>query len=236
MKAGEVVGLFLESVWRELNGEERDGLHVTELVELEICERKFWFRRHLDEPPDVRSLLRMWKGRKLHETAISVDHEMEVEHEGVKGRIDEVFIRYDENYTARAWLVDKKFVGFLPASERDVKRYYSHYILQLELYAYMYTVDRRTPVEGCVLLFVNTEEEPYFHVHAWKPNLRKAEKTFRELRTRAEEIDRAEQPPPRNPDYMPSQYPCTYCDYTSRCYIHPEFNSVTRSTAAGNSG
>jgi len=162
----------------------------------------------------------MWKGKKLHETAISPDHEIDVELDGVKGRIDEIIFAHDESYTARAWLIDKKFVSFLPSSERDVKKYYSHYILQLELYAYIYTTDIRTPVEGCILLFVNTDDEPYFYVYTWKPDLAGAEQKFIDLRERASKLLAEEDPPERNPEFQPASYPCSYCDYMKKCWLN----------------
>jgi|Deesub1362A_J573_1020465.scaffolds.fasta_scaffold02467_6 CRISPR/Cas system-associated exonuclease Cas4 (RecB family) len=221
MQAGEIVSLFLEKVWKEVNNDDRDGLHVTELVELATCPRKVWFRKKEPVPPEVKSILRMWKGKKLHETAITINNEVEVELDGVQGRIDEVY----EN-PEKITVIDKKFVTFLPKNDRDVQKYYSHYMLQAEIYAYMLkkgTHDDRA--FECALLFVNTEEEPFFYVHFWEPDFSEVEKKFHELIETAGEILKAEHPPERNPEFMPSQYPCTYCDYTSRCYIHPEFNS-----------
>ena len=35
--------LFLRQVYRELEEEDRSGIHVTDLVALSICPRLFWF-------------------------------------------------------------------------------------------------------------------------------------------------------------------------------------------------
>jgi len=45
IKAGEVVSRFLSGVLREMQENRSEELHVTELVELETCPRKFWFRK-----------------------------------------------------------------------------------------------------------------------------------------------------------------------------------------------
>ncbi len=195
--------------------EQREGIHVTELVELEICERKFWFRKHEPVPPDLKSLLRMWKGKKLHETPITDQSEVTLERHGVIGRIDEI-----AETPERITLIDKKFVSFLPRNDRDVKKYYSHYITQLDLYSGMLnglTLDREVLA---VLFFVNPEEEPFFYVYAWKPDLNSAEQKLLELKDRAYRVISLGEPPARNPSFQPADYPCSYCDYTRRCWLN----------------
>ena len=121
--------LFLRQVYRELE-EDRDGIHVSDLVTLNICPRLFWFDKNQPLPPDVDHALKLWQGKKLHEIVLGDLHEYEIEYEGIKGRIDDYI-------SDLGILIDKKFVGYLPKDDKDVEKYYDHYILQLKLYSYM---------------------------------------------------------------------------------------------------
>ncbi len=219
MEAGEVVSRFLNEVLKEVHEQRGGELHVTDIVGLESCERRFWFRKNEPVPPDVKSLLRMWKGKKLHETCITSSSEIPFEYEKVMGRVDEI-----HETAEKITVIDKKFVSFLPRNDRDVKKYYSHYITQVEIYSAMIDHCMSDDREyEAMLFFINTEEEPFFYVYAWKPHLEKAKQKLRELKERAWEILNSQEPPERNPEFQPAGYPCTYCDYVKRCWLNGRY-------------
>ena len=201
--------LFLRQVYRELE-EDRDGIHVSDLVTLNISPRLFWFDKNQPLPPDVDHALKLWQGKKLHEIVLGDLHEYEIEYEGIKGRIDDYI-------SDLGILIDKKFVGYLPKDDKDVEKYYDHYILQLKLYSYMLTM-LGYPVKEAVILFIKVGENNPFREYRFEPNIQECEELFTSLKQRAEEIIKSGHPPeiPENAD--PFDYPCSYCRYRSRCY------------------
>ena len=201
--------LFLRQVYRELE-EDRDGIHVSDLVTLNICPRLFWFDKNQPLPPDVDHALKMWQGKKLHEIVLGDLHEYEIEYEGIKGRIDDYI-------SDLGILIDKKFVGYLPKDDKDVEKYYDHYILQLKLYSYMLTM-LGYPVKEAVILFIKVGENNPFREYVFEPDIGECEEIFLSLKERAEEIVKMDRPPEIPEDINPFDYPCTYCRYRSRCY------------------
>ncbi|MEM2257801.1 MAG: PD-(D/E)XK nuclease family protein [Candidatus Caldarchaeum sp.] len=201
--------LFIRKVLEEV-GEKREGLHVTDLVKISICPRMFWLESKNPLPPDLENALRMWHGKKLHEIVLSLHHEMEVELEGVKGRVDEYFPDV-------GLVVDKKFVTYLPNS-KDVEKYYGHYILQLKLYAYMLAANGY-PVRECRIIFVNITEKNPLREHVFEPDLDECRSLFEDLREKAMKILASEEPPEIPMLFDPFEYPCSYCNYRSVCYF-----------------
>jgi len=209
----DVERLFLQKV-AEYNRSEfekrRNELHLTDLTA--ECMRQVWFEKHSPLPDDPENLLRMWQGTMMHQMSLLKEHELELEFEGVKTRIDE----YGDGI-----LIEKKFVTFVPKTFDELKKYYSHYIKQVEYEALMLTANGRE-VKKAYLLFVcrGEPEAGRTPVVAFEVPLDLDNITARF----AEEVEAyklmlaSESPPDVPRAYSPFEYPCTYCKYRARCF------------------
>ena len=212
--------LFLRQVYRELE-DDRRGIHVSDLVTLNICPRLFWLEKHDPIPPEPEHALKMWQGKKLHEITLGPPefHEYEIEYDGVKGRIDDYI-------PDLGVLIDKKFVGYLPKDNKDAEKYYDHYILQLKLYSFMLTMLGH-PVKQAIILFVKIGDSNPFREYGFEPDISECEQLFTELKQKAEETITLEEPPDIPENFNPFDYPCSYCRYRPRCYsLDAEVNPV----------
>jgi hypothetical protein len=209
----DVERLFIKKVaeYNRDEAEKRKGeLHLTDLTA--ECMRQVWFEKHESLPEDPENLLRLWQGQMMHQMPLLEHHELELEFEGVKTKIDE----YGDGI-----LVEKKFVGFIPKTPDELKKYYSHYIKQVEYEALMLTANDK-PVKKAFLLFVcrGEPEQGRPPVIAFEIPL-----DMDSIASRfAEEVEAykmmLESPtPPEIPRmFSPFDYPCTYCKYRPRCF------------------
>lgn len=210
-----IIRRFMSKVIQELD-EERNELHLTDLtVE---CPRKLWFIKK-DRLPlhdeTFEGLLRMWQGKMLHKMPLTAMHELKLEYQGVKTSIDE----YDPK---TGTLIEKKFVEFVPKTHRELERYYSHYITQVQLEA-LFLTENGYEVKKAFLLFVKRGkpgDKPTINAFEVKVDLAKARRIFEENVTKAKEILAMDEPPEIPGHYTPYDYPCSYCSYRARCYLY----------------
>lgn len=117
---------FFKQVLQELDEEKRSGVHVTGLVY--DCLRRCYYELSIESREitglDESTTLTFWIGKKLHEIELTDMHEFEVEWNGVKGRIDEVFVIGNEYV-----IVDKKTARSLP------NQVYDNHKKQIEYYS-----------------------------------------------------------------------------------------------------
>jgi hypothetical protein len=212
--ARDIERLFLRKV-AEYNRDEaarrRDELHLTDLTA--ECMRQVWFEKHDPLPEDPDNLLRMWQGTMMHQMPLLEEHELVLEFEGVKTKIDEY---------SNGLLIEKKFVTFVPKTLDELKKYYSHYVKQVEYEALMLTANGKD-VKKAYLLFVcrGEPEQGRYPVAAFEIPLDIDNIALRF----AEDVEAykvmlsSEQPPEIPQIYSPFDYPCNkYCKYRARCF------------------
>jgi hypothetical protein len=211
--ARDVEKLFIKKV-AEYNRDEaekrRDELHLTDLTA--ECMRQVWFDKHDPLPTDPKYLLTMWQGAMMHQMPLLDEHELELEFEGVKTRVDE----YEDGI-----LVEKKFVSFIPKTQDELKKYYAHYIKQVEYEALMLTANDK-PVKRAFLLFVCRGEpeasRPPVIAFEVALDLDNIATRFAEEITAYKMMLASPTPPDIPRTYSPFDYPCTYCKYVARCF------------------
>jgi len=198
---------------REESERRRNELHLTDLIS--ECKRRVWFDKNDPLPDDPENLLRMWQGSMLHQMPLLPEHELELEFLDVKTRIDE----YDPELGI---LIEKKFVTFIPKTPDELRKYYSHYIKQVQ-YEALFLMANNMKVNKAFLLFVvRGEPEPgrkpiaVFEVPLLDGNLVVTQ--FVEEVEAYKIILQSPTPPDIPKTYSPFEYPCTYCKYRSRCF------------------
>ncbi|MEM4498324.1 MAG: hypothetical protein QW692_05820, partial [Nitrososphaerota archaeon] len=190
MEEREIEVLFILAI-RDFGREDRrNEIHLTDLTS--ECFRKVWFEKKSPYPEDIDGIFRLWEGKALHEASkIFENHEMVLELEGVKTRIDEY---------GNGVLVEKKFVTFMPRDLNDLKKYYQHYIMQVSLEA-LFLVENGYQFKQAFLLFYKRGEkdERERPVKAFDVtgmiDLEQARALFQERKKQLEEILSASEPP-----------------------------------------
>jgi len=209
----DVERLFLRKVAEYKKDERekrRNELHLTDLTE--PCMRRVWFEKRDPLPDDPESLIRMWEGDMLHQMPLLKEHELELQYEDLKTRIDE----YEDGV-----LIEKKFVSFIPRTQDELQRYYSHYIKQVEYEALLLSLNDK-PVKKAFILFVVRGEpeqgrppviafEVPINLEAIALRLAEELEAFRIMLN-------SERPPEIPKNFSPFEYPCSYCKYRSRCF------------------
>jgi len=111
----------------EYLSEDREGLHVSDLVY--DCARRAYFNlmNGHDNSLSEETKVTFWVGKALHELALGEEHEEELIVEGIVGKFDDVIVINGEKI-----LIDKKTARFIP------KRPYEHHVRQVEYYSAMY--------------------------------------------------------------------------------------------------
>jgi CRISPR/Cas system-associated exonuclease Cas4 (RecB family) len=208
----DVERLYIAKLYEE-EEDRRNEIHVTDLVD--ICPRRVWYEKRDPWPESIEAIFRMAEGKLLHKLQLLAQSELEIECQGVKGRIDE----YQNGI-----LIEKKFVDFVPNTIAEVQRYYSHYVEQVSFYAYM-LIQNGYEFKQAFLLFVKRGEQDERGRRPLKAfditnliNLDKVENEFGERREILAEILKADVPPEIPPTFSAFDYPCSYCKYVSRCY------------------
>ena len=212
----EVERLFLTACKRFGEDEDRrNELHLTDLTS--ECPRKVWFEKRDPWPDDPEGILRMWEGKAMHEASPLLEyHELELELDGVKTKIDEY---------GNGILIEKKFVNFMPKDKNELQKYYSHYILQVNLEA-LFLVENGYEFKQAFLLFSKRGEQDEkgrkplkaFDVTEFV-DLEEAEKKFKEAKEYLQSVLSQPEPPPIPPSFTAFDYPCSYCKYRARCWI-----------------
>jgi CRISPR/Cas system-associated exonuclease Cas4 (RecB family) len=209
----DVMRLFLSRVAersREERERRRGELHLTDLTA--ECMRQVWYEKRDPLPEDPVNMVRMWEGDMLHQMPLLKEHELELELEGAKARIDE----YEDGV-----LVEKKFVSFIPKSQDELSRYYSHYVKQVEYEALFLAANGRR-VRRAFLLFVCRGEpeggRPPVAVFEVPLDMSRIVPRFNQELEAYRAMLSSDTPPeiPRN--LNPFDYPCSYCKYRPRCF------------------
>jgi len=192
---------FYKAIFVELNSEPREGIHVTHICY--ECLRRAYFTITRGEVTDLEGALRMWIGKKLHETPLTENgHEMDIEAFGVRGRIDE-YGRFNGKWV----VIDKKTCREIPSQPRP------HHITQLEYYRAMLH-EHGQPVDYGVILYINVDNvrvKPYVIEFT-----RDVEEVKREMKERRERLEKALKTgvlPPRNVSWL-----CRYCPWCNLCF------------------
>jgi len=212
--ARDIERLFIKKV-AEYNRDEinkrKKELHLTDLTA--ECMRQVWFEKHDPLPEDPDNLLRMWQGTMMHQMPLLDEHELELEFEGVKTRIDE----YSDGL-----LVEKKFVSFIPKDQKELEKYYAHYIKQVEYEALILTANGKE-VKKAFLLFVCRGEpesgRPPVIAYEVPLDMKSIALRFAEDVEAYKLMLSSENPPEIPQAYSPFDYPCNkYCKYRARCF------------------
>jgi hypothetical protein len=212
--ARDVERLFIKRV-AEYNTDEvekrKKELHLTDLTA--ECMRQVWFEKNDPLPEDPENLLRMWQGSMMHQMPLLEHHEFELEFEGVKTRIDEY---------SNGLLIEKKFVTFIPRTQDELKKYYSHYIKQVEYESLMLTANGKD-VKGAYILFVCRGEpeqgRPPVVAFEVPLDLDSIASRFAEEVEAYKTMLESPTPPDIPSTFSPFDYPCNrYCKYRARCF------------------
>ena len=197
----EVLEAFYTAVFRECM-EEHHPISVTALVY--DCLRRAYYNAVVpEEIIDPAGKIRVWVGKKLHETPIFPVHELELEWHGIHGRIDE----YDPE---RRLLMDKKTTRHIP------KEPYEHHVKQLLFYKVLME-HSGYPVEKAVVLYidVNSTDVAAYPVDLQNYDMKAVEE---EMLEKAEKLRRALKSgilPPRKMSWL-----CGYCVYFGWCFLN----------------
>jgi len=195
---------------RDESEKRRGELHLTDLTS--ECMRRIWYDKRDPWPDDIPNLLRMWQGQMLHQMPLLKEHELELEFEGVKTRIDE----YGDGI-----LIEKKFVTFVPRDESELKRYYSHYIKQVEYEALILSANDREVRKAYLLFVCRGEPEPNrppIAVFEIPLDMDVIAARFAEEVEAYRVVLSSDTPPDIPRTFSPFEYPCSYCKYRPRCY------------------
>jgi len=199
----EVLEAFYTAVFRECL-EEHHPISVTALVY--DCLRRAYYNAVVpEEIIDPAGKIRVWIGKKLHETSIYPKSEIELSYKGVHGRVDE----YDPSSKR---IIDKKTTRKIPREPHD------HHVKQLLFYKVL--MERNGyPVEKATVLYIDVNST---NVVAYPVDLSDAsfdmEAVEKEMLEKAGRLRRALKSgilPPRSMSWL-----CHYCAYFSWCFLN----------------
>ena len=191
--------MFYKGIIRYLQEEppRKNEIHVTDLAE--VCLRKTYFSKVYPIPISMKQALIFAIGRKIHEISMFPNgHEIELEYEGIKGRVDEY---------ADGILIDKKTTRQIP------KQVPQHIINQLRYYRVL--LERNGyEVKQAYVLYINVSDlsVKFFPINISAP----IEVVEKELLTKKQILEKAlkeKVPPPR----IVGEW-CQDCPYASICY------------------
>lgn len=196
-------------------------VHVTDLVN--PCMRHLFYQ--LNAPPhvSVEGVLRMWEGQALHAASVLTrNHELLLFH-----KFNEVYVVGSVDEYERGILIEKKFVNFVPSTETQLQKYYSHYIDQVRFYSVLCYLNGYD-VERAYLLFVNrgfsNERNPF--VKAFDiTHFLDYERDLNLLSARLSSVMKVmnSKEMPEIPDeYHPFEHPCSSCMFRALCWMEEE--------------
>jgi CRISPR/Cas system-associated exonuclease Cas4 (RecB family) len=206
---------FLAAVVRDMekDAEQLKGIQVTDICY--DCLRRAYYQiifRERGGEQEYKGMresdwLRVWIGKKLHETDFSEVHELNVNALGVHGRIDEIVV--DNNEVV---VVDKKSTRKIPS------RPYDHHVKQVQYYAALLRRSEMWPMlqgkafYGAVLYIDVAEGLSEVYVFPLNPEDVNVE---REIAEKVAVLNRAlkeGRPPEPNAGWV-----CDYCDFLYHC-------------------
>jgi CRISPR/Cas system-associated exonuclease Cas4 (RecB family) len=208
----QVERLYIAKLYQD-EEDRRDEIHVTDLTDQ--CPRRVWFEKRSPWPEGIDGIIRMAEGKLLHKLELLAQSELEIEYQGIKGRVDE----YENGI-----LIEKKFVDFVPNNIAEVQKYYNHYVEQVGFYAYM-LVNLGYEFKQAFLLFVKRGEQNERGRRPLKAfdvtsliDLNKIEAEFHGRKNNIKAMLDKGEPPEIPPTFSAFDYPCSYCKYAPRCY------------------
>jgi len=161
------------------------------------CLRKAFYEKTLGQFYDIETAYDFWLGRAIHLANFLEQGEIELEWEGIIGRIDEY-----ENGT----LVEKKTCKDLPSSP------YEHHITQLEYYLVL-CKKNGMPVNDMWLLYLEKKYPAHKFFMVNPRPIETIEKEMIERKTILENALKKNSPPPRHPSWL-----CKYCPFAPTCF------------------
>jgi len=196
-----IIAKFYEAIYREGREERREGIHVTSLAY--PCLRKAYYDLKLEhENISLDSAFRMYVGKKVHETPLLSENEIELSYNGVKGRVDE----YDGK---TKFLLEKKTTRKIPSQP------YPHHINQLEMYKVLLEKNGK-PVEQAAIMYIQLRP---FDVRVQPVELRPTEEVLKEMMDKKAKLEQALKHgfiPER--EGIESDWACAYCPYPAQCF------------------
>jgi hypothetical protein len=209
----EVEWIFFHKVRQYLDEPNRKNeLHLTDLCA--SCFRRIWFDKKDPLPEDSDNAIRLWKGKKLHEIQLLEMHELPLEFESVKTKVDE----YSPKLKI---LIEKKTTDdFIPKDLTELKKYYEHYINQVG-FEWLFLVKNGYDVRQAFIFFIKLEQKPKL-VKAFDVtsliNLDEFEAKFYSWKEWLENLLKLDYPPEITDGFSSQDYPCSYCKYRPRCW------------------
>ena len=161
------------------------------------CLRKAYFEKKLGQFFDISTAYKFWIGKAVHKMDFLKEGEVELEWEGILGRIDEL-----EGDT----LVEKKTCNELPRSPN------SHHITQLEYY-YVLCLRNKKPVKNLFLLYLEKKYSAWKFFEITPRKVEVIEKEMLERKTILEEALKSKKMPERSPSWL-----CKYCNFCPKCF------------------
>jgi len=181
---------------------DENKVSVTELVL--NCPRAVLFNRTIgDFYTKFESLIRFYIGRKIHETPILSNHELELSWNGITGIIDE----YENGI-----LIEKKTTIKTPSEPRP------HNVLQAEYYKVLLERNDYPVIKGFILYF--NIRRLYDPITVYEIHFRDSSEIEAEMLERKKLILqglKSKDVPPRNTGWI-----CKYCDFVHLCYLSNE--------------
>lgn len=161
------------------------------------CLRKAFYSKKYGQFFDIATAYTFWLGKAVHRMDFLEEGEIELEWEGILGRIDE----YE-----KGTLVEKKTTNSLPRSANG------HHITQVEYY-YVLCLRNNRPVKDMFLLYL---EKKYPAHKFFKVNPRPVEVIEKEMLDRKNILETAlktGKAPERDVSWL-----CKYCPFTPKCF------------------
>jgi len=161
------------------------------------CLRKAYFEKKFGQFFDISTAYKFWLGKAIHKMDFLKEGEVELEWEGILGRMDE----YEEEV-----LVEKKTCNELPRSPND------HHKTQLEYY-YVLCLRNKKPVEKLFILYLEKKYPAWKFFEVFPRKVEVIEREMLERKTILEEALKSDKMPERSPSWL-----CKYCQFCPKCY------------------
>ena len=231
MRAADIERRFLQVCKRIVDAERevpeevvRGGniiVHVTDLIN--PCMRYFFYQLNSQANASIESVLRMWEGHALHSASVLTrNHELLLFH-----KFHEVYVVGSVDEYEKGTLIEKKFVNFVPPSEKHLQKYYSHYIDQVRFYNVLLNLNNYE-VKRAYILFVNrgfsNEKNPLVKAYDVTSYL-SYERDLYMLTERLSSVMKVmnSKEVPEIPDeYHPFEYPCSSCTFRAFCWMEED--------------
>jgi CRISPR/Cas system-associated exonuclease Cas4 (RecB family) len=193
MNLEELEERFYEGMFEEHTPSGKIG--VTSLVY--PCIRKAFFEKTIGQFFDIDTAYDFWIGKAIHKMDFLKEGEVDVEWNGIIGRIDEL---------EDGLIVEKKTCKELPNSP------YSHHITQVEYY-YLLCLKNKRLVKDAYLLYLEKKypNHKFFKVPLRSPKM--IEEEMLERKNRLEEALKTNKMPKRKISWL-----CKYCPFTKKCF------------------